>query len=149
MSGRLIITIVSTITEEAAILILGILLLPKADINIPLPLLLVIMLIWLGWSVFTYQKGTRALGSKPVNGLVSMTGMKGTVIKPLQPEGLVRINGELWQSHSVSGRIEAGMKVTVEGQEGLKLLVRLDSYNPTVPASINNGNNDQDNAAHR
>ncbi len=124
MRSRLIIAIVSTAAEEAAIIFLGLWLLPNVGVHIPVLVLAAVMLVWLGWSVFTYRKGTRALKQTPVRGLIDMKGMNGTVVRALRPEGMVKIEGELWNARSVTGRIEAGCNVAVVSQEGLKLLVR-------------------------
>jgi membrane-bound ClpP family serine protease len=144
MNGRLVIAIISTIAEEAAILIIGIWLLPMVGIKIPALLIVGIMAIWFGWSVFTYRKGTWALGHKPVKGLVNMIDMNGIVVKSLQPDGLVKIHGELWKGSSISGSIEVGTEVTVVRQEGLKLLVRPNSQ-PVIVSPVDKGNNNQDN----
>ncbi len=124
MRSRLIVAIVSTAAEEAAILFLGLWLLPNIGVHIPVPALASVMLVWLGWSTFTYRKGSRALKRKPVRGLIDMKGMNGIVVRPLHPDGMVKIEGELWSARSVTGRIEAGCTVAVVSQEGLKLLVR-------------------------
>ncbi len=134
MSGRLIATIISTIAEEAATLYLGLWFLPRIDVNIPIPILLAIMLAWLAWSVFTYQKGTRALVRKPVHGLDDMKGMKGIVVRPLYPDGMVKIRGELWGGRSVTGPIESGTKVVVVAQDGLKLVVRAENSHSGTPS---------------
>ena len=148
MNGRLVLAIISTIVEESAILISGIWLLPMVGIKIPALLIVGIMFIWFGWSVFTYRKGTWALSHKPVKGLVNMTGLNGIVVKVLQPDGLIKIHGELWKSGSISGNIEVGTEVTVVRQEGLKLLVRPNSQPVTVPP-IDNGNNNQGDTTRR
>jgi membrane-bound ClpP family serine protease len=126
MSGRLIVNIVSTVAEEAAILFAGVWLLPEVGVRIPLLLLAAIMLAWLGWTVFTYRKGSRALERKPVRGLMDMQGMKGVVVRSLRPDGVVKVSGELWNAHSVTGPSEAGADVIVVSQEGLKLIVKED-----------------------
>ena len=124
MSGRLIVAIVSTAAEIAAILVLGLWLLPRMEVRIPFLLLLAIVLVWLGWSVFTYRKGSRALDRKPVRGLMDMKGMKGVVVRSLRPDGVVKIGNELWNAHSATGPAEAGTNVIVVSQEGLKLVVK-------------------------
>ncbi len=124
MSGRLILNIISTIVEEAAALYAGLWLLPHLGVNIPVPLLLFAMLAWLAWTIFTYRKGTAALRRKPVNGLGDMKGLKGIVVRPLDPEGMVKIRGELWAGRAVSGRIDSGARVVVVDRRGLQLLVR-------------------------
>jgi membrane-bound serine protease (ClpP class) len=53
-----------------------------------------------------------------------MVGSQGKVVSPLDPQGVVRIKGELWKATSAAGRIDTGEEVTVVRQEGLKLIVR-------------------------
>ncbi len=124
MSGRLIIAIVSTVLEETALAVGVLWGLPKLGIHIPLWVLIIVMLVWGAYSVTTYRMGSRALRKKPMHGLTAMLGSEGKVVSPLAPEGMVRIKGELWMAESVNERIDAGEKVTVVGQDGLKLIVR-------------------------
>ena len=124
MSGRLIIAIVSTALEEAA-LAAGVLWgLPKLGIHIPLWVLIIMMAAWCAYTVITYRMGSRALRRKPIPGLLDMAGSEGKVVSPLAPEGMVRIKGELWMAKSTSERMDTGEEVTVVGQDGLKLIVR-------------------------
>ncbi len=124
MSGRLIIAIVSTSLEEAALAVGVLWGLPKLDIHIPLWVLIIVMLAWGTYTVVTYRMGSRALRRKPIAGLLNMLGSEGKVASPLVPEGLVRIKGELWRAESASGRLDTGEKVIVVGQDRLKLIVR-------------------------
>ena len=124
MKGRLIIAIVSTTLEEAA-LALGVLWgLPKLGIHIPLWVLIIVMMAWAAYTVTTYRMGSRALRRKPVHGLTAMLGSEGKIVSSLVPEGLVRIKGELWKAKSASGSMDTGEKVIVVGQDGLELTVR-------------------------
>ena len=124
MSGRLIIAIVSTVLEEAA-LAAGVLWgLPRLGIHIPLWVLIIVMAAWGAYTVTTYRMGSRALRRKPVHGLMAMLGSEGKVVSPLVPNGMVRIKGELWMAKSAGERMDAGEQVTVVGQDGLKLIVR-------------------------
>ncbi len=124
MSGRLIIAIVSTTLEEAALAVGVLWGLPKLGIHIPLWVLIIVMLAWGAYTITTYRMGSRALRRKPVHGLTAMLGSEGKVVSPLVPEGLVRIKGELWRAKSASGRMDTGEEVTVVRQDGLKLIVR-------------------------
>lgn len=119
--------IISTLLEETAIAVIVLLGLPRLGVYIPLAGLIAIMVAWGVFSVFTYRLGSRALMKKPVISLPDMVNSKGKVASPLDPEGLVRIKGELWIAKSESGRVETGEEVTVVGQEGLKLVVRKSS----------------------
>jgi membrane-bound ClpP family serine protease len=123
ISVRLIIAIITTALEEAAIAVVVLWLLPKIDVHIPLFALILIMLAWLGLAVFTYHLGTHALRKKPEGGLSDMLGTRGEVVRSLDPEGMVRIKGELWKAKSAGRKINAGEEVIVVGQKGLKLIV--------------------------
>ena len=127
MRARLVLAILSTLLEEAALAVIVLLGLPKLGIHIPLAGLIALMAAWGAYSVITYRMGSRALRRKSVVGLADMVGSKATVVSPLAPEGLVRIKGELWVAKSVGHKIEAGEEVIVVGQDGLKLAVRRSS----------------------
>lgn len=123
ITTRFIIAIVTTLLEEAAIAVIVLWLLPKVDIHLPLAVLVIFMLAWAGFAVFTYRLGTRALKRKPEGGLSDMLGTRGKVVKRLDPEGMIRIKGELWKAKSAGRKIGTGEEVTVVGQKGLKLIV--------------------------
>jgi len=127
MTGRLIMAIISTLLEETAIAVIVLWGLPHVGIHIPLAGLIAIMAVWGAFSVFIYQMGSRALRRKPVVGLPDMADSKGKVVSPLNPEGTIRIKGELWDATSAEGSINTGEEVTVVAQEGLKLVVQKSS----------------------
>jgi len=127
MLARLILAIISTLLEEAALVVIVLWGLPQLDIHIPLAGLIAMMVAWGAISVITYRMGSRALRRKPVTGLPAMIGSRGKVVSPLAPKGVVRIKSELWEATSAGRKINAGEEVTVEGQEGLKLVVRKSS----------------------
>ena len=124
MTTRRILAIVSTLLEEAALVALVLWGLPLLGIHLPLYGLITLMAALAAYAVITYRLGSRALKKKPVVGLPDMVGSQGKAVSRLDPEGLVRIKGELWESKSAGRRINTGEKVTVVGQEGLKLIVR-------------------------
>ena len=127
MSGRLVLAIISTLLEEAALVVIVLLGLPRLGIQIPLSGLIVLMVAWGAFSIFIYRMGSRALRKKPIIGLPNMVGSKGKVVSPLDPDGLVRIKSELWEAHSADQRIKVDEEIMVVGQEGLKLIVRKSS----------------------
>jgi membrane-bound serine protease (ClpP class) len=123
MTARLILAIFSTLLEEAALVVIVLVGLPKLGIHIPLAGLIAIMVAWGAFAVFTYRMGSRALKRKPVVGLPTMIGSQGKAVSPLAPDGFIRIKGELWEAKSVGDRIDTGEEITVVGQDGLKLVV--------------------------
>ena len=121
---RLIFAIISTLLEEAALVVIVLWSLPTLGIYIPLPGLFVLMVGWGAYSITVYRIGNRALKRKLVIGLSSLVGSEGQAVTPLAPEGMVKVRGELWAACSVSNEITSGETVEVVGQEKLKLLVR-------------------------
>ncbi len=130
MSGRLVLAVLSTLMEEAALVVVVLWGLPRVGMQMHLAGLIALMVIWGTISVFTYRMGSRALRRKPIDGLPHMVGCKSKVVSALDPDGLVKIKGELWMAKSDGGRIDIGEAVTVVDQEGLKLSVRKSSGDP-------------------
>ncbi len=123
MSARLIWAILSTLLEETALVAIVLVGLPELDISVPLPILIIVMVAWATLAVIFYRMGSRALHRKPVVGLLTMVGGKGKVVSPLDPEGVIRINGELWGATSAVGKIDVGEEVIVQRQDRTKLIV--------------------------
>jgi len=123
MTARLILAIVSTILEEAAIVVIVLWGLPQLGIHMPLWGLIALMVAWGAYAIITYRMGSRALRRKPEI-LLPLIGSQGKVVSPLSPEGIIRIKGELWQATSAGGNIDTGEEVTVVGQDGLKLVCK-------------------------
>ncbi|AFN04315.1 nodulation protein NfeD [Pyrococcus furiosus DSM 3638] len=66
----------------------------------------------------------RAHRRKAATGKEEMIGSEGTVVEELNPEGMIKVRGELWKARSKDGeKIEKGEKVKVVGMEGLTLIV--------------------------
>jgi membrane protein implicated in regulation of membrane protease activity len=65
----------------------------------------------------------------------SMIGRRGIVIGRLDPEGHVRVRGELWRAETVENDrpVEEGQGVAVVGVSGLKLYVRTDFHDNVEP----------------
>ena len=124
MSTRLVLAVVSTLLEEAAIGIIVLVGLPHIDIKLPLGVLIAVMVGWAAFSIFTYRMGSRALRRKPVAGFSTMIGSRGKIASRLAPDGYIRIKGELWEAKSAGRRIGTDEEVIVVKQEGLKLVVR-------------------------
>ena len=67
---------------------------------------------------------------KPATGREGLVGAVGTVRRPLDPDGVVFVSGELWQatapgdSDAAAPPIPERVPVTVTGMDGLRLLVR-------------------------
>ena len=109
--------------DEAAVLVIIILVLNALDVQIPLPVTIVATLL-IGGVVFIIQ--ARVISSfhrRQVTGREGMIGLQGEVVRPLTPVGIILIKGENWKAESIGDYIEAGRTVKVVGVERLKLRV--------------------------
>ncbi len=123
-TARLILAIVSTTLEEVAIYVIWRWLLPEFDISLPVPVLVGVMVAWAAFGISLFVFTTRTLKKQVLVGLPSMIGTKGKAASSLEPEGMVRIKGELWVATSARGDITVGENIEVVGEDGLKLVVR-------------------------
>ena len=90
-------------------------------VNIPLLLLTVAAIA--GIFIFILQKVIAARRQPYAAGEESMVGTIGTVREPLNPSGLVFVDGALWQAISTDGALAVGAPVRVVGVDGLRLRV--------------------------
>jgi membrane-bound ClpP family serine protease len=123
VSGRFIVAIISTLLEETAIAVIVLVGLPRLGIKIPIAGLVALMFVWMAIAIVTYRAGSRALKRKPVTGIEALVGSQGEVVGLLDPEGTVKIGGELWRARSAGDNIGVGEEVTVVSYEGQRLIV--------------------------
>jgi membrane-bound ClpP family serine protease len=123
---RLILAIISTGLEEVAIWAIWTRVLPDFGIEWLWQILVAVMAIWAAFSTWLFIFTTNVLKKQAQIGLTSMVGATGIAAGPLNPDGLVKIKGELWRAVSEGGKIEKGDEVVVVSQNGLKLSVRAD-----------------------
>ncbi len=122
--ARLILAIFSNLIWEAALIAIWRWGLPQLGIQLPLFVLIIAMAGLAAYATISFRIGSQVLSLKETAGFTTVIGSKAKVMSPLTPEGLVKINSELWTAKSVEGNIDKGEEVTVVGQVGLKLLVR-------------------------
>ena len=73
--------------------------------------------------LFIIGLGLKAQRRKAVTGNESFIGEKAETITPLEPMGMVMVNGEVWSAESVSGNIGKQQKVRIKEIKNLKLFV--------------------------
>ncbi|HAS05216.1 MAG TPA: hypothetical protein DCR71_05655 [Dehalococcoidia bacterium] len=122
MKVRLIWAIISVILEEIAIAVIALMVLPNYGVSVPVIVLVLIMIGWLGLSVLLFIASSRALQREPVNDPEAIIGKRGVAVEEINPQGLVKIQGELWGAHSAE-KIAVGEEVIVIGYTGIKLKV--------------------------
>jgi membrane-bound serine protease (ClpP class) len=67
--------------------------------------------------------GVKAQRRKPTTGWEGLINEEGETTTELNPEGFIRIHGELWDAESIDGIIEKATKVIVKEVHGLQLKV--------------------------
>jgi membrane-bound ClpP family serine protease len=120
---RIIIAIVSTGLEEAAIWAVWRYLLPSFDINLDVGIVVGVMVGWGLFCVYLFVFTTYALKKqKPVTS--TMLGERGIAAGKLAPEGMVKVRGEIWSAVAEDGEVSSDEDVIVTGEKGLQLTVR-------------------------
>jgi len=118
--------------SKALILVLGELLLValvlvllwKIGVHLS-PVVIITVVVLLGGLVFVvYRIIVSLVGRKQVCGREGMIGLRGRVVAPLNPEGVIRIQGELWKASCTDDSIGTDEEVVVVEIEGLRLVVK-------------------------
>jgi membrane-bound ClpP family serine protease len=124
MNVRLIVAIITSLLDEAAIVAAIIWGLPHLGVKLPLWGTIVIVTGFAVFAVVSFRVGSRTLSKKPMAGFTNMIGTEGLTTGRLSPDGFVKIESELWSSRAEKGQIEAGIIVVVISQKGLRLVVK-------------------------
>ena len=91
--------------------------------GVNIPLLVVTVLVIAGIFVFILQKVIAARRLPYAAGEESMVGRIGTAREPLNPSGMVFVEGALWQATATNGSLPANTQVRVVAVDGLRLRV--------------------------
>ncbi len=81
------------------------------------------MLLWVAKDALLYRFVAPVLSRHPMLGPERLIGKRAMVVRDLDPEGTVRLDGELWRAISLDGPICRGRSVAVRQIEGLTLHV--------------------------
>lgn len=95
-----------------------------SDIPVPWPSITVSALATGAFFAFVVAKALMIQRRPAVGGMTGMVGQTGVVRRPLEPHGMVLVDGELWKAESESGPLPAGEPVVVTRQDGFVLWVR-------------------------
>jgi membrane-bound serine protease (ClpP class) len=93
-------------------------------IEISWQVILVTVILTAAFFIFAIGFGIKAQSRKPTTGIEGIIGEIGETISNLEPEGQIRVHGELWNAESLDGSISEGTKVKVTQVSNLKLMVR-------------------------
>jgi membrane-bound serine protease (ClpP class) len=82
--------------------------------SVSLPIVLAIAGTFAALFGIAFTKAIQARRAKPQTGQEELRGEIGLVRRPLDPQGLVFVHGELWQARSLDGPVAAGEPVRIE-----------------------------------
>ena len=117
--------VLSWVLEEILLAIAVLWILPRFfNINIPLWGLAILMLALAAVSGIMYSIGRQTFFLRPKVAEDKIIGSEGTVVKPLVPEGYVKVQGVLWKARCNEAELQVGDEVRVVAVEGLRLVVK-------------------------
>ncbi|ASJ13023.1 NfeD family protein [Thermococcus thioreducens] len=116
--------LLALMADEVIVGIFIFLILPGVGIEIPLWAGLPLMLLLLAkdFLIAPFVLGGGA-DKRPETGPESLMGRTALVVEDLSPEGVVKIDGELWKARCLNGTAKAGEGVRVVSVRGTKVLV--------------------------
>jgi membrane-bound serine protease (ClpP class) len=82
------------------------------------------VLFTVAFFVFAIGMGVKAQTRKPTTGAEGIVGEQGEALTDLNPEGRVRVHGEIWSAVSSEGKLKKGTRVTVAAVRDLTITVR-------------------------
>jgi len=108
----------------AAFVVGSLILIDEPNLHISRPLIAAVALSLIGFFVFALGAIVKGQRRKVVTGAQGMIGRVAEVRAPLQPEGMVYVDGALWTAESAEGPVEKGEQVEVLEVSGLRLRVK-------------------------
>ena len=117
-------SIISTLIEEVIIIAFILWILPLFDVHIPVWGTIIILVVFTGFSYLMYRVGHPTISYQYASAPENIIGSIGVVENDVDPEGYVKVQGELWRAVVDEGKLIKGDEVIVTGIDGLKLTVR-------------------------
>jgi membrane-bound serine protease (ClpP class) len=101
-----------------------------ADVSVAWPVLLAATVLGAFFSLLIVRTALRMAGRAPITGFRHLIGARGVSRSTLDPEGSVRVDGQIWSARLRRGRLDAGQGVRVLARRGLTLEVEPDGLGP-------------------
>ena len=97
---------------------------PMEVVSISLSVIIPVVLFTAAFFAFAFGMAIRAHRKRPTTGIEGMIGERGVALSRLDPDGQVRVRGEIWTAKSSGEAIDAGSEVEVTGVFHLRLTVQ-------------------------
>ena len=123
-SARASLTLLVVLLDEIIVAAIVLFVLWRLGIHLPLWVFIAGAVALGASSLILYKLLAPVLNNKQVIGPEAMIGLEGEVVKPLTPEGVIKVRGELWKAYLAKTSISTDEEVIVVGIKGLTLLVR-------------------------
>ena len=114
--------------DEAAVIIVILVILHFLGIQIPLPIMIGGGIIVGIFVLIMHIAVIPSFHRKQVTGREGMIGEQGRVVKPLTPFGTIIVKGEYWKAKSLDNNIGIDENVEIVGNEGLTLKVKREGH---------------------
>ena len=111
------------VLDEALLVAVVLVVLWELGVDLSPGLIIAVALVLGIWIFVLYRVIMSLVRRKQVGGREGMIGLRGKVVKPLNPQGVVKVRAELWKASSTEGSISTDEEVIIVGMEGLRLLV--------------------------
>jgi membrane-bound serine protease (ClpP class) len=110
-------------------LILGSLMLIKTEpgfdvLQVSWKVILLFVFLTVGFFTLAIGFGIKAQRRKPTTGQEGLLNETGEAVTDLNPDGSIKIHGEIWHAESIEGYISKGTKIIVTGISNLKLQIK-------------------------
>ena len=110
-------------------LILGSIMLIKTEpgfdvLQVSWKVILLFVFLTVGFFTLAIGLGIKAQRRKPTTGQEGLVNETGEAITDMNPDGSIKIHGEIWNAESIEGYISKGSKIIVTGISNLKLQIR-------------------------
>ena len=111
------------VLDEA--LLVGVVLVVLWELGVDLSpgVIIAVVLVLAIWILVVYRIIVSLVRRKQVGGREGMIGLRGKVVTPLTPEGVIKIRGELWKASCADDSIGSQEEVVVVSIDRLRLLV--------------------------
>ncbi|AEK73814.1 Nodulation efficiency protein D related protein (nefD) [Thermococcus sp. 4557] len=124
MDLRDVLKLLALMADEIIVGVFIFLILPEIGVEIPLwaGLLVIAALLAKDFLIAPFVLGGGA-NKKPEVGPERLIGRTALVVEDLSPEGVVKLDGELWKAECLNGTAGMGEKVKIVSVMGTKVLV--------------------------
>ena len=102
----------------------GMILFDSPVYEVSMGVIVVVAICTAAFAAFAVQAALRAQMRRVATGKEALIGRRGTVRAPLDPVGMVMVQGELWSARAEGAPVPVGADVEVVGEEGFELRVR-------------------------